>query len=353
MAGCSGSGGHKDASDREAGVIVDGGSGQVDGGPPADTRPAKTEVLPPALDTAPATRDLSGLAAEVPPGADAVGATGGGRDAGGDQTDGLRDLPVGNADQAQGMPEVAVPRDVGVDDRADAPSSGGDTADAPPVRRDSGPDLSPNSSIVERLAGAAALCGPQSRLTVPVGWQMVLAGEKGCAFYAPPSWLVIGAGTPNTFVVEDSTRVTGSAVMAGVDTTGTATCTPHGVASWLFANNKDCVGFRELYWKDSVDVIAGIQIPRGDMVYSCTQSGVPIAGYLMVQIHGTWPMCNLLTFAFWMPETQIETRTCTLTQTLNSIQCPQGGGSCDDSTCAQSCDSGMGACDDNGACVCY
>jgi hypothetical protein len=254
-----------------------------------------------------------------------------------------RDVGVGTVDAVQTLPEVAGPRDSGTD--------GG--TDAPPASRETGPDLSAGNSIVERLAAAAALCGPQSPRTVPVGWQMVMAGEKGCTFYAPPTWLAIGAGTPNTFVVEDSTRVTGSAVMAGVDSTGTATCTPHGVASWIFANNKDCVGFRELYWKDSVDVIAGIQIPRGDMVYSCTQSGVPVAGYLVVQIHGTWPMCNLLTFAFWMPETQIETRTCTLTQTLNSIQCPQGGGSCDDSTCAQSCDSGLGACDDNGACVCY
>jgi len=123
----------------------------------------------------------------------------------------------------------------------------------------------------------------------------------------------------------------------------------------MFANNKDCVGLQELHWKDGVDVVAGIQIPRGDLVYACTQSGVPMVGYMVVQIHGTWPLCNLLAFAFRMPETQIETRTCTLTQTLSSISCPQGATGCDDTECRQDCIANgnqSGACTLDGYCVC-
>jgi len=144
-------------------------------------------------------------------------------------------------------------------------------------------------------------------------------------------------------------------VLAGVETTGTATCTPHGIATWLLANNKDCVGFKELYWKDGVDIVAGLQIPRGDLVYSFTQAGIPIVGYLVVQIESTWPLCNLLASAIWMPDTQIETRTCTLTQTLNSIQCPQGSTGCDDTTCRTDCiaeGSLSEACTSDGSCTC-
>jgi hypothetical protein len=205
------------------------------------------------------------------------------------------------------------------------------------------------------MAVAAAACGPQSPRTVPPGWQMVRAGELGCTFHAPAAWSPIGAGTPATFVVEDQTRVTGSSVLAGAEITGTATCTPHGIATWMFANNPDCAGWKELYWKDSVETVAGIQIPRGDLVYSCTQGGVPITGYMTVQIHGTWPLCNLLAFAFWMPEAQIESRTCTLTQTLNSIQCPSGGTGCEDIPCRRECielGNRSGACTSDGACTC-
>ena len=66
-------------------------------------------------------------------------------------------------------------------------------------------------------------------------------------------------------------------------------------------------------WKDGIDNVAGVLIPLGELVYSCTQGGVPIVGYLVAQIHGTVPLCNLLAVAFWMPEQQIEARTCTLT----------------------------------------
>jgi hypothetical protein len=314
---------------------MDGGARRLDVGSPGvdamsspDTARASGEAGGTTLDVPTAPRDAAiDLPAAV-------------QDVRGDAT--AVDRDVAASDVPVGAPDLAMTPDVAARDTAPGgkDASGGSTGNA----------------IVDRMAVAAAACGPQSRLTVPAGWQMVLAGEKGCAFYAPPTWQTIGAGTPTTFAVEDATRVTGSAVMAGVDSTGTATCTPHGVASWMFANNKDCVGFKELYWKDGVDVVAGIQIPRGDMVYSCTQSGVPIAGYMVVQIHGTWPLCNLLAFAFWMPETQIEARTCTLTQTLNSIQCPQGsGGSCSDATCRQGCVADGyrdGACDASDNCVC-
>jgi hypothetical protein len=338
-------------------VVGDGGAGQLDGG-------LSQSDLGPPVDGARTTGEVSGgsggvdaaggpAATDVAGGSAGMGGAGGSTDSAVDVAsqapDGRTDTTgvppdtsrADDADVAVGPPDVA--RDLGV------------PADAPVGTTDTGGGSSTGNAIVDRLAAASAACGPQSRLTVPVGWQMVLAGELGCTFYAPPSWQAIGAGTPSTFAVEDSSRVTGVAVMAGVDSTGTATCTPHGVASWMFANNQDCVGFQELYWQDSVDVVAGVQIPRGDMVYSCTQGGVPIAGYLMVQIHGTWPLCNLLAFAFWMPQTDIETRTCTLTQALNSIQCPQGGTGCDEATCENDCIANgnrTGFCDSEGSCVC-
>jgi hypothetical protein len=335
LGGCSGSSGHRDADFPEAGAIADGGGGRIDGGLLGFDGALAFDVAPTIPDTPVAPRDavLGSDLADLP-----SGTRDGGDEAYGDARQVAPDAP-------QGLPEAGM-----------RPEAGGDLPqDSPATAQDAAKDTSTASSLVARLAAAAAACGPQSRLTVPVGWQMVLAGEQGCAFYAPAGWQTIGAGTPTTFAVEDQSRVTGSSVMAGVDPTGTATCTPHGIATWMFANNKDCVGFKELDWKEGVDVVAGIQIPRGELVYSCTQSGVPIVGYLVVQIHGTWPLCNLLAFAFWMPETQIEARTCTLTQTLNSIQCPQGSTGCDDAACNRDCIAagyGSGACNSDDTCAC-
>jgi hypothetical protein len=342
IASCSGSSGG-DAATSEAGASADGGLGADGGVRPLDGPGFDGGLATAAVDTSVDTAGAAGVdgsVAKIDSGRDA---------ASGELAQALQEAgalrDVSSADVAQGAQETGGLRDAASDRAADVPTP---TADSQPL-------TSTGNATVDRLGAAAAACGPQSRLTVPAGWQMVLAGEKGCAFYAPTTWQTIGAGTPSTFVVEDQTRVTGSSVLAGVDTTGTATCTPHGVATWLFANNKDCVGFTELYWKDGVDNVAGLQIPRGDLVYACTQSGVPIVGYLVVQIHGTWPLCNILAFAFWMPETQIEARTCTLTQTMNSIQCPQGGSSCSDSSCAQECvaaGNASGACTSDDSCYC-
>jgi hypothetical protein len=55
-----------------------------------------------------------------------------------------------------------------------------------------------------------------------------------------------------------------------------------------------------------------------------------------------------------MPQTQIEIRTCTLTQTLNSIQCPQGSAACEDTACRDDCiaEGGLsGACTSDGSCT--
>jgi hypothetical protein len=358
VVGCSGSSGDKDGSSPgEVRGAPDGGGSRIDGASQrSETAPALDGAGPSSIDTAPTSNDVrvSGEAGsdaktvDLTAGVEAaqLDVTGAALDAGTNVEGGLRDSGPAPADLPSSTPDVADSRIQGADV----------TPDVVPVVRDTAPDtISTGNAIVDRLAVAVASCGSQSHFTVPVGWQMVMVGDKGCTFYAPPNWLSIGAGTPTTFVVEDSTRVTGSSVLAGVDTTGTATCTPHGIASWLFANNQDCVGYQELYWKDSVDDIAGIQIPRGDLVYSCTQGGVPIAGYLMAQIHGTWPFCNMVVMAFWMPQTQIESRTCTLTQTLNSIQCPHAGGGCDDASCAQDCianGSQTGFCDADGSCVC-
>jgi hypothetical protein len=251
------------------------------------------------------------------------------------------------------QPEVG--RDLGL---ADSSSAKLDSALATSPDTASGKlDTFPSSgnATVDRLAVAAALCGPQSVRTVPVGWQTVIVGESGCSMDAPPTWIPIGAGTPTTFVVENQTRVTGSSVMAGVDLTSTVTCNPHGVVTWMFAKNTDCVGFKELDWKEKMVNVAGLLIPEGDLVYSCTQGGVPIVGYMMVQIEGTSPWCNMLVEAFWMPETQIESRTCTLTQALNSLRCPQGGTGCDDSACRTECIAGgnaSGACTSDDSCMC-
>jgi hypothetical protein len=256
-------------------------------------------------------------------------------------------------------------RDVGAPDSTVAAMDAATTSDTPMIQPEvSSPDsavvkvdtlASSGNPTVDRLAVAALSCGPQSIRTVPVGWQMVVVGEQGCTMEAPPTWTPIGAGTPTTFVVEDQTRVTGSSVMAGVDLTNTVTCNPHGVVTWMFAKNTDCVGFKELDWKEKTVNVAGLLIPEGDLVYSCTQGGVPIVGWMAVQIHGTSPWCNMLAEAFWMPETQIEARTCTLTQTLNSLSCPQGGTGCDDSACRRDCiaeGNASGACTSDDSCTC-
>jgi hypothetical protein len=355
VVGCSGSSGDKDGSSPgEVSGALDASGSRIDGALPGkETGPALDGAGPSAIDTLPTSSDVRVEAgrdtatADLAGGVDAAQSdvTGVVLDAGSNVEGGVQDGAPAPAD----LPSSPA-------DAADARVQGADvTPDVVAVGKDTAPDITSGNAIVDRIAVAVASCGSQSHFTVPVGWQMVMVGEKGCTFYAPPNWLSIGAGTPTTFVVEDSTRVTGSSVLAGVDTTGTATCTPHGIANWLFANNQDCVGYQELYWKDSVDDVAGVQIPRGDLVYSCTQGGVPIAGYLMAQIHGTFPFCNMVVMAFWMPQTQIESRTCTLTQTLNSIQCPHAGGGCDDASCAQDCianGSQTGFCSADGSCVC-
>ena len=351
IAGCSGSSSDH-AAGSDSGIAADGGSAYLDGNrdanlgkdAPAGGRDGRAEIDG-AGGNESGIRDGDSSDARGPIAAE----------------DAIRGPDSGGA--ADATPDVGGVRDAGTGLTADVTEQetglrdavSGGKADAAANPADSATAASTGNATADRLVIAAASCGPQSPRTVPVGWQMVLAGDKGCTLYAPPGWLTIGAGTPNTFVVEDQSRVVGSSVMAGVDTTGTATCTPHGIATWLFANNKDCVGFQELYWKDGVDNVAGIQLPRGDLIYSCMQGGIPIVGYLVVQIEGTWPLCNLLAFAFWMPETQIEARTCTLTQTLNSIQCPQGGTGCEDASCRTDCiaDGNLsGACTSDGSCTC-
>ena len=210
--------------------------------------------------------------------------------------------------------------------------------------------------LADRLIDTARTYGYQSPNTVPAGWEMVLVGERGCAISVPPGWRAQGAGTAVTSVEEDAEGYTGVLVMAGVPQTSIA-CTPGGATDYLLAGieQSGCGSIDRLYYQEETENIAGIPIPKADLIMSCVEEGELAVGYAWVTIQGTTPLCNILVLGFWMPEPLIEAKTCTLSQILQSVRCPQGGRYCVDADCNADCvelGKGGGHCNADDDCVC-
>ncbi len=84
-----------------------------------------------------------------------------------------------------------------------------------------------------------------------------------------------------------------------------------------------------------------------------TRSTSALAGYLWVLTTPSVIACNVVGLGFWEPEARIEQDTCVLTQILNSVKCPSGGG-CDPSECDASCkQSGRSGGTCSSGCECY
>ncbi len=214
--------------------------------------------------------------------------------------------------------------------------------------------------LVDRMLSAAEQCGTQNPNTVPPGWRMVLAGEQGCTFMAPPDWEALGAGTTVTLVQEDANGTTGFILMGGVpDLQAQVDCSPSGVSQYMAANMEQtgCADVQTLLLDVYTEDFLGQAVPMADYFYSCRKNSVSLVGYQWISIHGTQPLCNILVLGLWMSQEQIEAKACTLTQIMNSIKCPSGAsGDCDDASCANSCreqDAQGGACNDNDECVCF
>ncbi len=210
---------------------------------------------------------------------------------------------------------------------ADASADGsGGRPDAAVANEKMLPPTSTGNALVDRLGAAASKCGPQSSLTVPGGWQLVAIGDKGCMVHAPPGWKVIGFGTPTVSVFRDDAAREGFFGLAGA--AQTATCTPpavrDGVLQGFVANNYDSVDV--LWHAEANEAFGGSTWPIGHTVFSMKRAGAPLLGYLWLLTTQTVVACDVVGLGFWLPQDAIETDTCTLTQTFNSIRCPSGGG---------------------------
>lgn len=215
------------------------------------------------------------------------------------------------------------------------------------------------NASADKLVKAADDCDYQSPNTVPAGWKMVPIGKKGCVVWAPPGWTAQGAGTEIVSVQEDSAGNTGYLAMMGTPAAGVSvTCTPRGATDFVSKTIDlwGCKNVKSLYYKEGYETVAGISIPKADVIFSCSTGGVTKVGYMWVTIQGSSPLCNLLILGLWMLESQITAKTCTLTQVLLSAQCPKpGGGFCVDASCNADCVKAghkSGKCDSNDHCVC-
>ncbi len=210
---------------------------------------------------------------------------------------------------------------------------------------------------VDRLIDAAAACGEQSPRTTPAGWQLVLTGSSGCTLHAPPDFTPVGAGTQTTAVQLGDAAALGVMVLAGVPEAGrVAACTPDGLADFaLDVVRARCPAAEPLYFEAYTEVVAGVPLPVGDLFWTCAADGHTTIGYFNVSVHGTTPLCELLIIGAWMPEAEVESTVCTLTQIMASLQCPTPGGEvCIDAECAADCRArgfAGGACHED-ACVC-
>lgn len=189
---------------------------------------------------------------------------------------------------------------------------------------------------MDRLGAAASLCGYQSPSTVPVGWDTASFGQ-GCSIWGPSSWGFEGAGTQMIFV-SDPTH--GAVVGGGVpDAPGPASCTPRGVAEYFLGLYQalGCSAPKLEYYADGTLLLVDDPIPVGHSVFTCDYQGTPMVGYQFTM--GMQDvMCSIVLSAFWEPQSDVESMTCTLTQILNSVSCPTGGSSsCEDVDCDTAC----------------
>jgi len=191
--------------------------------------------------------------------------------------------------------------------------------------------------LIDQLIDAASACGYQSFNTVPAGWKMVLVGEQGCAVWAPSDWLTYGEGTGITTVEEGSAGLTGYVSMVGAS--AELTCTLQGVTDWAVSGlTQECSGEQRLHYVERVDTIAGVQIPVADVFFTCDKGGTPLIAYLWVSLQGTSPLCNVAVLGLWLPQGEMEQKTCTATQILMSNKCPSGSsGWCDEGECRDDC----------------
>lgn len=211
-------------------------------------------------------------------------------------------------------------------------------------------------SLADALIKAALSCGYQSFNTVPPGWKMTLLGEQGCAAWAPASWTASGAGT-NLVSIEGGN--TGFAALMGVPHPSLGvSCTPRGATTFLkwVLEQSGCAGVKERYYKAGSETVAGVTVQKADVVLSCSSGAVQKVGYFWSSVQSTSPLCNLLILGFWVPGGQIQSQTCTATQVLQSMRCPQPGGKmCVDAECAADCQkagASGGQCSQNDTCVC-
>lgn len=188
------------------------------------------------------------------------------------------------------------------------------------------PPSGTGNALVDRLGSAAAKCGKQSSFTVPGGWQLVAIGDKGCIVHVPPAWRVIGAGSPSVSMFRDDTGTEGFVGLGGA--AQTATCTPPAIRDGVldgFASN----GYAspEVLWHaEANESFGGTAWPTGHTVFSMRRGASPLIGYLWLLTTRTVAACDVVGLGFWEPQDAIETDTCTLTQVLQSIRCPSGGG---------------------------
>ena len=199
------------------------------------------------------------------------------------------------------------------------------------------PPSGTGTPLVDRLGAAAAACGKQSGFTVPGGWQNAAIGDKGCTVWVPPSWVVQGAYSYQVSAFADGTGVEGFVGIAGA-TRELATCAPGEVTSGIlsgFASNGYATP--EILWHyEGTEAFGGSDWSTGHAVFATDRGSTPLVGYLWVLALPTVIACDVVSLGFWEPQGRIETDTCTLTQILGSVRCPNGGG-CDEASCSQSC----------------
>jgi hypothetical protein len=141
--------------------------------------------------------------------------------------------------------------------------------------------------------------------------------------------------------ISDPANPYGAVVGGGVPTAGTgpAACTPRGVADYFLPlyTELGCADPTIVYYAESSLVVVTDSYPVGHSVFTCNYQGTPIVGYQFTMgLPGA--LCEVVISAFWEPVSAVESMTCTLSQILNSVSCPNGGSeSCVDSDCDAAC----------------
>lgn len=218
------------------------------------------------------------------------------------------------------------------------------------------PPQTTGNALVDRLGAAAAACGRQSMFTVPGGWQMVPIGDKGCVVWAPPGWVVEGAWTGTVTAMKDASGKEGFLGLAGA--AQVSSCEPVSIRGGVLEGYaaRGYASPTVLWHHEQADEFGGTAWPTGHTVFSTSIGGTPLVGYLWLLTTQTVIACDVVGLGFWEPAASIEADTCTLTQIINSVKCPSGGGSCDDADCDRQCKNDGktgGSCSPEGNCSCY